>query len=106
MLYDLGFTETGKFRQYTDKYIAPEDQLEFCALMFTPGMPTDYVLYVVGLRRWQRHYAMALADSFREICQPLGIENAGTITVADGYNMWRRKLRRSYCNTVPHWTSL
>jgi hypothetical protein len=107
MLYDLGFSETGKFRKFRDRWIPPEDQLEFCAFALTPGMPTAYVLYATGIRRWGVRYAFDLVDSWREIAEPLGIENAGSITVEDGYNMWKPRTIRDYnTSTPPHWVSV
>lgn len=106
MLYDLGFSETGKFRKFRDKYIPPEDQLEFCAFALTPGLPTAYVLHVTGIRRWGVRYALDLVDSFREVAEPFGIENAGSITVQDGYDLWRPMTIRCYEGPKPHWTSV
>lgn len=69
-------------------------------------MPTSYVLHMAGLRRWGVDYAFDLVDSFREVAEPLGIENAGSITVEDGYNMWRPMVIRGYGGPAPHWVSV
>lgn len=105
MKYDLGLS-TGKFSKFWDKHIPDDRQLEFAAFALTPGIPTEFVLFVAGLRRWQINYAFNLVDDLRSVAEPLGLENAATITVQDGYNMWRPLARKKYRGPPPHWTSI
>lgn len=106
MKYDCNLTGKGPTWNFY-KGFPPEKRLEFAIFALTPGMPAEYVNFLLYITPMDRKKAFAIVNELRHEAEPLAMENAGTITIEDGWKMISAvRKRRNYNGIIPHWSAL
>lgn len=106
MLYDCNLTKKDK-TFCLSRGLKPENYLEFVVFALTPGIPAEYVNYLLYIPHLERPKYRQIVEDLRHEAEPLAFENAGTISIDDGWKMLTAvRKRRNYNGIIPHWSAL
>lgn len=106
MKYDCNLTSNDRTWTWL-KGLRPDRHLEFAIFALTPGIPAEYVNYLFYITPRDRGRAHEIVNRLRHEAEPMALENAGTITIDDGWKMITAvRKRRNYNGIIPHWSAL